>query len=126
MRHASTSRPSVARVSWAGPFVVLVLATSLFGCRTTGRSANHQELRTNSPRTVEAGCATCIFDMPDVTGCKLAVKIDGRAYLVTGSSIDDHGDAHAASGLCNASRKAIVEGEIEDGRFVASKFELRP
>lgn len=126
MRHASTNRPSLARLSWAGPFVVLILAASLFGCRPAARSPDHQKPGAMSSRTVEAGCATCIFDMPGVTGCKLAVKIDGVAYLVTGSSIDDHGDAHAATGLCNASRKAVVEGKVEDGRFVAKKIELQP
>ena len=28
-------------------------------------------------------------------GCDLAVRIDGQVYYVDGSSIDDHGDAHA-------------------------------
>lgn len=126
MRHAFTNRPSLGRVSWMVQLVVLVLAAFLFGCRPAARSPNHEKLDATSSRTVEAGCATCIFDMPGVTGCKLAVKIDGVAYLVTGSSIDDHGDAHAATGLCNASRKAVVEGEVEDGRFVAKKIELVP
>ena len=79
-----------------------------------------------SERTVEAGCATCIFDMEGVTGCKLAVKIDGKAYLVTGSEIDDHGDAHDATGLCNSSREALVVGEIEGDRFTATSFKLKP
>jgi len=76
------------------------------------------------PRRGVAGCATCIFDMKGVTGCKLAVKIDGTPYLVTGSDIDDHGDAHAADGLCNSARNAVMEGTIKDGKFVAKKFEV--
>ena len=50
----------------------------------------------------------------------------GRPSLVTGSDIDDHGDAHAPEGLCNVARKAIVEGSIHGDRFVASKIVLQP
>jgi hypothetical protein len=64
--------------------------------------------------------------MRNVTGCKLAVKIDGTPYIVTGSDIDNHGDAHAPDGLCNSARAAVIEGTIKDGRFAAKKFELLP
>ncbi len=77
-------------------------------------------------QTVEAGCATCIYDMKDVTGCKLAVKIDGKAYLVSGKTMDDLGDAHAEDGLCNIARKAEVTGKLEGDRFVATKMALLP
>ena len=70
--------------------------------------------------------STCIIQMEGVVGCKLAVRIDGKPYLVTGSDIDDHGDAHASDGLCNAMRRAKVTGEIKDDRFVAESFELLP
>ena len=80
----------------------------------------------SSQRSTTIGCATCIFDMKDVRGCKLAVKVDGTPYLVTGSDIDDHGDAHGPNGLCNAERKARIEGKIEDDRFVAKHIELLP
>lgn len=80
----------------------------------------------HSSQIVDVGCATCIFHMKGVAGCKLAVEIKGKAYLVTGSDIDDHGDAHAKDGLCNARRKAVVTGKIDDGRFVATKMELQP
>ena len=77
-------------------------------------------------RLVTASCATCIFEMKDVTGCKLAVEIDGRHVLVEGTGIDDHGDAHAGDGLCNASRKAVVSGKIKEGVFVSTAFKLLP
>ena len=80
----------------------------------------------SSQRSTSIGCATCIYDMKDVRGCKLAVKVDGKPYLVTGSSIDDHGDAHAADGLCNTERKARVEGKVEGDRFVAKRIEVLP
>ena len=77
-------------------------------------------------RTVEAGCATCIYHMKDVTGCKLAVKIDGKAYVVSGKSMDDLGDAHAEDGLCNIARKAEATGKIDGDRFVAMQMALLP
>ena len=107
-------------------FITLVAACFTMGCKTTQRSTSAQAPRASPSQTVEAGCASCIFHMEGVVGCKLAVRIDGKPYLVTGSDIDDHGDAHAADGLCNAAGRAVVEGEIDGGRFVATGFELRP
>lgn len=72
---------------------------------------------------VEASCGQCQFDLPG-TGCDLAVRLEGEAYYVDGATIDDHGDAHAADGLCNAIRSARVTGEVVEGRFVATSFEL--
>ena len=66
----------------------------------------------------------CIFDMKDVTGCKLAVKIHGRSYLVTDSDIDEHGDAHAADGLCHIARKGAGTGKIDGDRLVVTKMAL--
>ncbi len=104
-------------------FMVSITAILIFvvGCASGERRGSAIQLR-----TVEAACATCIFEMEGVSGCKLAVKVDEKAYLVSGSEIDDHGDAHAADGLCNASREAVVQGKVEGDRFVASKFELKP
>ncbi len=92
---------------------LVVLGLLMFaGCASSG------------PRKATAGCATCIFNMKDVTGCKLAVKIDGAPYLVTGSDIDDHGNAHATDGLCNSARNAIIEGAIQEDQFAATKIEI--
>ena len=74
---------------------------------------------------VEAACGQCQFDLPG-GGCDLAVRIDGTAYYVDGNSIDDHGDAHAEDGLCNAIHQARVEGRVEKGRFVATAVEVLP
>ena len=66
------------------------------------RDANAQS---SESRTVamfaEAGWATGVFNMQGVAGCNLDVRIDGTAYLVNGSELDDHGDAHVPDGLCN-------------------------
>ena len=76
--------------------------------------------------SAKAGCATCVFHMKGVEGCKLAVEIEGRHYLVQGSDIDDHGNAHAPDGLCNIARRAKVKGRILDNRLVADEFRLPP
>ncbi len=111
----------------------LILATilpALFiaGCKKTSDAPTSKAPTTvaATTQTVETGCATCIFEMKDVTGCKLAVKIDGKAYLVGGKSMDDLGDAHAADGLCNIARKAEVTGKIDGDRFVVTKMALLP
>lgn len=75
-------------------------------------------------RLVTVGCATCIFEMKGVAGCKLAVEIDGKHYLVKGSGIDDHGDAHEDDGLCNSSRRAVVSGKVEEGVFLSTSFKV--
>lgn len=72
---------------------------------------------------VELSCGECQFGL-EGDGCDLAIRIDGTAMYVDGSGIDDHGDAHAADGLCNAIRRARVTGTIQKGRFVAEEIEL--
>ena len=72
---------------------------------------------------VEASCGQCKFGLPGKS-CDLAVRIDGKAYFVDGTKIDDHGDAHASDGFCEAIRKAEVQGEVVDGRFKATYFKL--
>jgi len=74
-------------------------------------------------RVVEAACGECQFGM-EGKSCDLAVKIDGKAYFVDGTAIDEHGDAHAKDGFCNAVRKAEVQGEVVNGRFRATYFRL--
>jgi hypothetical protein len=59
-------------------------------------------------------------------GCNLAVRIDGKAYFLDGTKIDEHGDAHADDGFCNKIRKARVSGTIVNDRFVATGFKLLP
>lgn len=75
---------------------------------------------------VEVSCGQCWFKMKQKKGCDLAVRIDGKSYFVEGTKIDDHGDAHANDGFCNAIRKAEVIGEVKGGKFVVSYFKLLP
>ena len=90
-----------------------------------GSCQNKEGSQAQKAMLVEASCGQCQFDQPG-TGCDLAIRIDERVYYVDGTGIDDHGDAHGTEGLCNAIRLADVEGTIENERFVASSFVLRP
>ena len=88
--------------------------------------------KTDSPKgnnisineVVEAACGQCQFKMTEKSGCDLAVKIDGKSYFVDGTTIHDHGDAHADDGFCETIRQVEVKGEIIDGRFKAESFTL--
>jgi hypothetical protein len=73
---------------------------------------------------VEAACGKCQFGLKNRKECELFVRIDGKAYMVEGTSIDDHGDAHEKDGFCSVIRKAEVQGEIKNNRFKATYFRL--
>lgn len=73
---------------------------------------------------VEASCGQCNFALPG-KGCELAIRMDGKAYFVTGTDIDDHGDAHAHDGFCEAIRMAEVQGEVVGDKFEVSYFKLK-
>ncbi|KUJ60187.1 glutaminyl-tRNA synthetase [Flavobacteriaceae bacterium CRH] len=77
----------------------------------------------DKPQIVEASCGECQFGMKGKS-CDLAVRIEGKTYFVDGTTIHDHGDAHAEDGFCNAIRKASVTGTIEKNRFKATSFTL--
>ena len=77
-------------------------------------------LNVSQERTVEVACASCIYHMPGVTGCKLAATIDGKPMLVTGVSVDAH-----TLGLCSKAKEAIVAGKVDGDSFVATKFEAK-
>ncbi len=74
----------------------------------------------------EASCGQCRLGLPG-KGCDLAVRLpNGRAYFVNGTGIDQHGDAHARDGFCNAIRRARVMGEVANNKFKVSYFHLLP
>ena len=79
--------------------------------------------KTKPVYTVDASCGTCQFKM-EGKGCNLAIKYEGKYYYVTGTSIDDHGDAHDEHGFCNAIQKAKVQGQVEGDKFHVTWFEL--
>ncbi len=117
-------------------FVLLVFVTIAIGCQeqageqlhTTEVQTEQQPVATEQQSReliVEAACGQCQFGLSG-NGCDLAVRIDGKTYYVDGTGIDDHGDAHSDVGFCNAVRRARVQGRVENGRFVATSFELLP
>ena len=86
--------------------------------KTESQKGNNMSIN----QVVEAACGQCQLGMTEKSGCDLAIRIDGKSYFVDGTSIHDHGDAHAADGFCAAIRQANVKGEIIDGRFKAESF----
>ena len=102
----------------------LCLLTSIQGCSSTPTATCANKAAV--PRVVEAACGQCLLDLKGKKGCDLAVRFNGKSYFVDGFKMKDLGDAHANDGMCNAVRKAKVTGDVIDGRFVATSFEMLP
>jgi hypothetical protein len=105
------------------PFIIALAFTVLCLSGMAAQPAASGVLIKN--KIVEASCGQCQFHLPG-KGCNLAVRIDGKAYFVDGTGIDDHGDAHAKDGFCERVRKARVTGQIINNRFQAESFQLLP
>lgn len=103
------------------PFILFAFCLCLFSIRSSAQTA----VANDTMHIVEAACGECRFHMKG-KGCHLAVRIDGKPYLVEGTDIDDHGDAHSKEGFCNAIRKAQVSGKIVHDNYVATSFRLLP
>jgi hypothetical protein len=74
--------------------------------------------RAKKIQSAEVSCGECQFKMKG-KGCHLAVRLEGKSYWVDGADVDSFGDAHDKQmGFCNKIRKADVQGEIKDGRFL--------
>lgn len=76
-------------------------------------------------QVVEVSCGKCKLGLPGKT-CDMAVRINGKAYYADGANIDNFGDAHAKDGMCNAIRKAEVQGELVNNRFKISYIKMLP
>ena len=83
---------------------------------TVGKDGNIEGL-------VITSCGICNLGIKK-GGCSLSVKIGDDVYAVEGTSIHDHGDAHASDGFCSALRVAWAKGKIKDNIFHASSFVL--
>lgn len=93
-------------------------------CFSQTKKAITQKIDSTKPiQIVEVSCGQCQFKM-EGKGCNLAVRIKGKSYFVDGTTIDEHGDAHADDGFCKAIRKAEVQGKIVKNRFVVSYFKM--
>jgi len=89
-----------------------LLVLGVTGCTDSSTAAPTQ--------TVQAGCGSCTYAIEGVKSCELAVKVDGKAYLVSGASVDAH-----EAGLCIAEKQAEVSGKVEGDKFVATSFKLK-
>lgn len=101
--------------------VCVLIGGGIFGQKSDSKVATPDPSR--KIQVVEASCGQCQFKLKG-EGCDLAVRIDGRAYFVDGTSIDSHGDAHADDGFCKAIRKAEVQGELVNNRYKVTYFKL--
>ena len=101
--------------------------TVAFGLEAETTATQGEQIR----QTVEAGCAKCMFNMKGVDSCELAIKIDGKPYLVTGEYVDP-----TESGLCKAVKNAQVVGRLvqypedltigdQQGEFIAESIQLQ-
>lgn len=108
--------------------LLIIFCCSLFSltaaCQTTQTKTN--EPAADKPvQVVEVSCGKCKLGLAGKT-CDMAVRIDGKAYYADGADIDSFGDAHAHDGMCNAIRKAEVQGEVVENRFKISYIKLLP
>lgn len=71
----------------------------------------------------EVACASCQFGQ-DLESCDLALRMKDKVYLIDGTTIDDHGDAHDSLGFCNAIRLADLTGNIHGNRVQVTSFKL--
>jgi hypothetical protein len=88
-------------------------------------NSSNQKAIAIGKQVVEAACGQCKFGLPGES-CDLAVRMNGNLYLVDGTDIDAHGDAHATNGFCQSVRKAEVAGELAGGRIAVNYFKLLP
>ena len=103
--------------------VPLGAVLTLGACSQTSKTETPTTAQVVSLRseTVEVACATCVYGMEGVQGCKLACKIDGGSpMLVTGSDVDLH-----AHNLCSTATNAVVSGEVEGDTLVATAVEVQ-
>ena len=106
-------------------FLYLVCFATLANAQTAQNNTT-QDAPADKIQVVEASCGECHFGMK-VPKCVLAVRIDGKPYLVEGAkTLDSYGEAHGKEGMCTVIRKAEVTGEIKNDKFVATSFKLLP
>jgi hypothetical protein len=75
--------------------------------------------KTISNTKADVGCAYCVFHMPGIESCQLAVMVNGAPYFVGGNT---KLDAHQ---FCKAAKPAMVSGNIEEDWFFASAIDLQ-
>jgi len=108
--------------------LIIIIASGLFSltavCQTS-KAKNAVPATNKLIQVVEVSCGKCKLGLAGKT-CEMAVRIDGKSYYAYGANIDSFGDAHAHDGLCNAIRKAEVQGELVGNRVKISYIKLLP
>ncbi len=106
-------------------FMLSVLALSACTAREsaapTAAAPAAGSLAVGNTQTYEVACASCVYGMPGVQGCKLAAKIDGKPVLVTGVPAPGHD-----SGICEHAVHADMTGKMEGDHFLAASCVLKP
>jgi len=103
----------------------LCLSTLVAGCGPEPTATVAVKL--DGPTIVEAACGQCQLGLKGKKGCDLAIRHEGTGYFVDGFKITDlEKDNHAAGGMCTVVRQAKVTGQLANGRFAATTFELLP
>ena len=99
--------------------ITLILFINLFSshCFSQEIKIKNQADSSRPFYEAEASCGSCKLNMKG-KGCFLAVRINGKNYLVQGAGIDDFGDAHDTEGFCNSIRKVTIQGEIKEENFI--------
>ena len=108
--------------------LMLFLCCSFFTVATFAQKATAKTSvpdATKPIQFVEVSCGKCKLGLAGKT-CEMAVRIAGKAYYADGANIDSFGDAHAHDGMCNAIRKAEVQGELVKGRYKITYIKLLP
>ena len=108
--------------------IFTVLACCFFALTSLGQTSHTKQPVADTNKAiqiVEVSCGKCKLGLAGKT-CEMAVRIDGKSYYADGANIDAFGDAHAQDGMCNAIRKAEVQGELVDNRFKISYIKLLP
>lgn len=105
--------------------IVGAIALNFVGCE---KPATNAPIATNTAAAPTAGaraftaeylefaCGVCIYHMPGMEGCPLAVVIDGTPHMVDGFEWPVHD-------YCDRKCHAIATGTLKDGRFIATSVE---
>ncbi|WP_258932597.1 DUF6370 family protein [Flavobacterium oreochromis] len=72
---------------------------------------------------VEASCGLCQLGTKD-KDCSLTIRYNNNVYKVIGTSIDDHGDAHATNGFCNSIKKSKSFWDIKRRKILSKEISL--
>ena len=106
-------------------FILIALVTVLASCGDAEKPADpiKEKAKTATTSTTakeyEVGCGKCIYEQDGVKGCETWVKVDGKVVPLAGENINAH-----KSGLCEDAGKAMLDGAVKDGKFVATSATL--